>query len=85
MSETNVTSKRMHQGRRTLLPLLPCIPLPKTPLIETHYPTDKKNAVQGRELPRIALIQIGNDYSGEGEEDIRSSWDASECFYRNFK
>jgi len=42
MGETNVTPKRMHQLGRTLLALLPCIPLHKTPLIETHYPTDKK-------------------------------------------
>jgi hypothetical protein len=47
MSETNVTSERMHPGRRILLALLPCIPLPKTPLIETHYPTNRKKAAQG--------------------------------------
>ncbi len=66
MGEINVTPKRIHQVGRTLLALLPRIPLPKTPLIETHYPTDKKKAVQGRKLPRIALIQIENGYSGEG-------------------
>ena len=75
MIETNVTPKRIHQVGRPLLALLPRIPLPKTPLIETHYPTDKKKAVQGRELPRIALIQIGSGDSGGGDEDIRSSWD----------
>ena len=85
MGETNVTPKRMHQVGRTLLALLPRIRLPKTPLIETHYPTDKKKAVQGRKLPRIALIQIENGYSGEGDEDIRSSWDVSVCFYRSFE
>jgi hypothetical protein len=85
MGEINVTPKRMYQGGRTLLALLPCITLPKTPLIETHYPTDKKKAVQGRELPKTALIQTGNGYSGAGDEDIRSSWDISVCVYRSFE
>ncbi len=65
--------------------LLPCIPLPKTPLIETHYPTDKKKTVQARELTRIARIQIGSGYSGGGDEDIRSSWDVRICVYRSFE
>jgi len=85
MGEINVTPKRIHQVGTTLLPLLPRIPLPQTPLIETHSPADKKKAVQGRKLPRIALIQIGNGYSGEGDEDIRSSWGVSACFYRSFE
>jgi hypothetical protein len=73
MGETNVTPKRMHQGSITLLALPQCILLPRTPLIETHYTTDKKRTIERRELPRTALIQIGNGYSGEGDEDIRSS------------
>jgi hypothetical protein len=64
MGETNVTPKRMHQGGRTPLALPLCIPLPKIPLIETHYTTDKKRAVQGRELPKIALIRTGNILEG---------------------
>ena len=59
------------------------IPLPKAPLIETHNTTDKKRAIQRCELPRTALIQIGNGYSGEGDEGFRSSWDVSVCVYRN--
>jgi len=85
MGETNVTPKRMHQGGITLLALPMCIPLLRTPLIETHYTTDKKRTMQRRELPRIALIQIGNGYSGEGDEDIRSSWDVRVCVYRYFE
>lgn len=77
MGKTNVTPKRMHQGGITLLALPACVPHPKAPLIETHYTTDKKRTIQRRELPRVALIQIGNGYSGEGDEDIRSSWDVS--------
>jgi hypothetical protein len=73
MIETNVTPKRIHQVGRPLLALLPGIPLPKTPLVETHYPTDKKKAVQGRKLPSIALIQIGSGYSRGSDEDILSS------------
>jgi hypothetical protein len=41
--------------------------------------------MQRRDLPRIALIQIGNGYFGEGDEDIRSSWDVSICVYRSFE
>jgi hypothetical protein len=73
MIETNVTRKRTHQVGRTLLALLPSIPLPKTPLVEIHYPKDKKKAVQGLKLPSIALIQIGSGYSGGSDEDILSS------------
>jgi hypothetical protein len=85
MGETNVTPKRMHQGGITLLVLPANIPLLRTPLIETHYTTDKKRTMQRHELPRIALIQIGNGYSGEGDEDIRSSWDVRVCVYYHFK
>jgi len=79
MGEINVTPKRMHQGGKTLLALLPCLSLPKAPFIETHYTTNKKPAVQRRQLSRIALVQIGNGYSGEEGEDIRSPWDVSRC------
>ena len=85
MGETNVIPKRMYQGGVTLLFLPPSIPLPRSPLIETHYTTDKKRTVQRRELPKIALIQIGNGYSGEGDEDIRSSWDVRVYVYRSFE
>jgi hypothetical protein len=85
MGETNVTPKRIHQVGRTLLTLLLPIPFLKTPLIETHDSTDKKNAAQRRELPRIALIQIGSGYSGGGGEDIRSSWDVGIGVYQNFE
>jgi len=77
MGETNVTPKRMHRGGVTLLALPACAPYPKAPLIETRYTTDKKRTLQRRELPRVALIQIGNGYSGEGGQDIRSPWDVS--------
>jgi hypothetical protein len=77
MGETNVIPKRMHQGGITLLALPACIAHPGTPLIETPNTTDKKRTLERRELPRVALIQIGNGYSGEGDEDIRSSWDVS--------
>jgi hypothetical protein len=77
MGETNATPKRMHQGGISPLALLPCVPSPKAPLIETPYTTDKKRTIQRHELQKIALIQIGIGYSGEGDEDIRSSWDAS--------
>jgi hypothetical protein len=33
----------------------------------------------------MALIQIGNGYFGEDDEDIRSSWDVSVYVYRSFK
>jgi hypothetical protein len=85
MGETNVTPKRMHRGGITLLALPACIPHPGTPLIETRYATDKKRTIQRRELPRVALIQIGNGYSGEGDEDIRSSWDVRVYVYRHFE
>ncbi len=85
MGKTNVTPKRMHQGGITLLALPACIPHPGTPLIETRYTTDKKRTIQRRELPRVALIQIGNGYSGEGDEDIRSSWDVRVYVYRHFE
>jgi hypothetical protein len=85
MGRTNVTPKRMHQGGITLLALPPCIPLPRTPLIETQYTTDKKRTILRRELAKIALIQIGNGYSGEGDEDIRSSWDVRVYIYRHFE
>jgi len=85
MVETNVTPKRIHQVGKTLLALLPSIPLPKTPLTETHYPTDQKKAVLGRGLRRIALIQIGSDYFGGSDEDIRSSWDVRIYVYRSFE
>jgi hypothetical protein len=85
MGETNVTPKRMHQGGMTLLALPGGIPLPKAPLIETQKITDKKRAAQRCELPKTALIQIRNGYSGEGGEGIRSSWDVSVCVYRNLK
>lgn len=85
MGETNVTPKRMHRGGITLLTLPVCIPHPGTPLIETRYTTDKKRTIQRRELPRVALIQIGNGYSGEGDEDIRSSWDVRVYVYRHFE
>ena len=84
MGETNVTPKRMHPGGITLLVLPAYIPPPKVPLI-THYPADKKQTAQRRELPRIALIQIGYGYSGEGGEDVRLSWDVRVCVYRNFE
>jgi len=85
MGETNVTPKRMHRGGITLLALPACIPHLGTPLIETHYTTDKKRTIQRRELPRVALIQIGNGYSGEGDEDIRSSRDVRVYVYRHFE
>jgi hypothetical protein len=85
MGETKVTPKRMHRGGITPLALPPRIPPPKAPLIETHCTTDKKRTIQRRELPKIALIQIENGYSGEGDEDIRSSWDVRVCAYRNFE
>jgi hypothetical protein len=85
MGETNVTPKRMHQGGITLLTLPTCILLHRTPLIETHYTSDKKQTMQRREFPKIALIQIGNGYSGEGDEDICSSWDWRVCVYRHFE
>jgi hypothetical protein len=85
MGKTNVTPKRMHQGGITLLALAACIPHPKAPLIETRYTTDKKRIIQRRELPRVALIQIGNGYSGEGDEDIRSSGNVSVYVYRHFE
>lgn len=68
-----------------LLALLPCIPPPEPSLIETHYTIGKRRTIQRRELQEIALIQIGNGYSGEGDEDIRSSWDVGVCIYRNFE
>ncbi len=68
-----------------LLALPPGIPLPKAPLIETHNTTDKKRAVQRCELPKTALIQIRNGYSGGGDESIRSSWDVSVCVYRDLE
>jgi hypothetical protein len=85
MGETNVIPKRMHQGGITLLAPLTCIPLLRTPLIETHYTINKKQIMQRRDLPRIALIQIGNDYSGEGDKDIRSSWDVKVCVHHHFE
>jgi len=85
MGETNVTPKRMHRGGITLLALPACIPLLKTPLIEPRDTTDKKKTVQRRELPRVVLIQIGNGYSGEGDGDIRSSWDVRVYVYRHFE
>ena len=85
MGETNVTPKRMRQGGRTLLALPRGISFPKAPLTETHNTTDKKRAIQRYELPRTALIQIGNGYSGEGDEGIRSSRDVSVRVYRNFE
>jgi hypothetical protein len=85
MGETNVTPKRMHPGGMTLLTLPRCIPLPEALLIEAHDTTDKKRGIQRRGLRRTALIQIGNGYSGEGDEDIRSSWDVKVCVYRNFE
>ena len=77
MGKTNVIPKRMHQGGMTLLAPPACIPHPRTPLIETQYTTGKKRTILRRELPKIALIQIGNGYSREGDEDIRSSWDVN--------
>jgi len=73
MGGTNPTPERMRQGGMTLVSLLPCIFLPRAPLIEIHYPTDKKRSIQQLELAKIAPIQIGNDYSKEGDENIRSS------------
>jgi len=84
MGETNVTPKRMHQGGITLLALQMCIPLHRAPLIKTHYTTDKKRTIQLRELLKKVLIQIENGYSGEGDKDIRSSWDVRGCVYHNF-
>ena len=75
----------MHQGGMTLLALPQNIPLPKTPLTETHNTTDKKRAIQQGEPPRTALIQVRNGYSGEDDEGIRSSWDVSVCVYCNFE
>ena len=85
MGETNVTPKRINQGGVTLLSLPPSIPLPKSPLIEAHDTTEKKRTVQRRELLKIVLIQIGNGYSGEGNEDIRLSWDVRVYVYRSFE
>ena len=65
--------------------LLACIPLFKSSLIETHHTTDKRRTVRRRELGKIALIQIGNGYSGESDECIRSSWDVRVCTYHNFE
>ena len=85
MDEINVTPKRMFQGGVTLLALPPCILLPKPPLIETPYTKDKTRAIQRRELPKIPLIQIGNGYFGEGdEEDVLSSWGVRVYVYRSF-
>jgi len=75
MGEINVTPKRMHQGGMILLALPACIPPPKPSLTETYDTTDKKTDLTTGELEKIALIQIGNGFSGEGDEDIRSSWD----------
>jgi hypothetical protein len=85
MGETNVTPKRMHQGEITLLPLPKCILFLKTPLIDTHYTTDKKRTTKQHELPKIVLILIGNGYSGKVDEDIRSSWDLRVIVYRHFE
>lgn len=85
MGETNVAPKRMHQGGIALLALPLCIPHPGSPLIETPHTLDKKRTIQRRELPRIALIEIGNGYPGEGDEAVRSSWDGRVCVYRNFE
>jgi hypothetical protein len=85
MGETNVTPKRMHQGGITRVALPTCIPFLRTPLLETHHTIDKKKTMQRRELSRIALIQIGNGYSGEGYEDIRSFWDVRVCVYRDLE
>jgi len=85
MGETNVTSKRIHQEGITPLTFPTSIFLHRIPFIQPHYTSDKKQTVERRELPRIALIQIGNDYSGEGDEDIRSSWDVRVCVHRNFE
>jgi len=85
MGEINATPKRMHQGGITLLPLLACNLSPKAPLIKTDYATGKKRTTQRREFPKIALMQIGNGYSGESDEDIRSSWDVRVCVYRKFE
>jgi hypothetical protein len=83
MGETNITPKRMHQGGITLLTLRRVSPSPE------HYPlrhiTDKKRTIRQRKLPRIALIQIGNGYSGKGDKDIRSSWDVKVCVHRHFE
>jgi len=56
-----------------LLVLPTYIPPPRIPLIDTHYSADKKQTAQRHELPRIALIEVGNGYSGEGGEDVRLS------------
>jgi hypothetical protein len=86
MGEINATPKRMHQGGITLLALLRCIPLPLDHRLLRHSTLQvKKWTIQRRKLQEIALIQIGNGYSGEGDEDIRSSWDVSVRFYRNFE
>jgi hypothetical protein len=61
-----------------------CILLRRAPLIKTPYTTDKKRTIQQRELLKIVLIQIENGYSGEGDKDIRSSWDVRGCVYHNF-
>ena len=75
----------MHQGGIILLAPLPCVPPSEPSLIETRYTTDKKRTKQRRELQKIALIQIGNGYSGEDDKDVRSSLDVRICIYRNFE
>ncbi len=73
----------MHQGGITPLTLRRVSPSPEhRPL---RHITDKKRTIQRYELPRIALIQIGNGYSEEGDEDIRSSWNVRVCVCRSFE
>jgi len=58
---------------------------PQNTAYRNTLPYRQKKAVQGRELARIALIQIGSGYSGEGDKDIRSSWDLNVCVYHSFE
>ena len=68
MGETNVTPKKMRQGGITLLTLR------RVSFSPEHRPlrhiTDKKRTIRQRKLPKIALIQIENGYSGEGAKIV---------------
>jgi hypothetical protein len=59
-------------------------PSPQNTTDQNTLPYKQKRAIQGRELPRIALNQIERGYSGE-DEDIRSSWDMRICVYRKLE
>jgi len=68
MGETNVTPKSMHQGGVTLSTLRRVSPSPENHPLRNI--TDKKLTIRRRKLPKIALIQIENGYSGEGAKIV---------------